>query len=173
MEREERAGVKRSRGRQEYGERLTTALRDREVVGLTTVFWPCLSWVWAWGNHFIFVCFLSSKIIFEKTGSRQRKMRNVVPLLSELESISKPHTVFQCQWCLLQALCKAGSLLALHYHGGWLFKLGKKLPSGQLGHCILAPICCFRIKHVGPRCCVQSERLELGRKEKSAVPVQF
>ena len=43
MERVERAGVKRSRGRRDCGKRLARMLWEREVVGLTAVFWALLS----------------------------------------------------------------------------------------------------------------------------------
>lgn len=90
-------------------------------------------------------------------------MGKVAPLLNELGAVSKPHTVFQCVWCVLQAVCKAVSLLPLHCQGGRSFMAGEETPMRSL--CILALKGCFRIKHLGPECCVQFESPELGKKQ--------
>lgn len=99
MERAERAGVEISR-KQEYGERLARLLGNTEVFVLTVVFRAFLSLLLGMSLEESFlVCFLSSKTIFEKIGSRQGKMGKVLLLLHEPGADSTLHTVFQCVQC--------------------------------------------------------------------------
>lgn len=53
-------------------------------------------WMWAWGNHCIFICCLSSENIPEKTGSRQSKMGRVARLSEIGADCDPPHPVSMC-----------------------------------------------------------------------------
>lgn len=121
-------------------------------------------WMWAWGNDCIFICCLSSETIPEKTGSRQSKMGRVARLLSELGAdCDPPHPVSVCVCGVFwKPLWKAANFLGPPVREAGLSDWGRNSHPPRQVHSDLSS--CFRTKHLGLRCSIQSEHIEFGKK---------